>query len=155
MPADRHVPLLPVAHEATPPVELANTGCAVVEDTILAQSVEYSPEKCGGAPRCGRLSGACFDENGGPPCPRVLNHCDLLRAQCVHGGRDARRPRHWPGPRGDRGALNDHAALWLPARLYPNRHGVSLILLMLATLACFVPARRAARVDPAIALWNE
>jgi ABC-type antimicrobial peptide transport system permease subunit len=33
--------------------------------------------------------------------------------------------------------------------------GVSIILLSVATLACFVPARRASRVNPVIALRNE
>ena len=41
-------------------------------------------------------------------------------------GVDARRARHWLGPGGHRGALDDRAALRLPARLCPGgRRGVA------------------------------
>lgn len=37
----------------------------------------------------------------------------------------------------------------------PTVRAVSFILLRVTALACFVPARRASRVDPVIALRNE
>jgi ABC-type lipoprotein release transport system permease subunit len=37
----------------------------------------------------------------------------------------------------------------------PTVIGVSFIVLSVATLACFVPARRASRVNPVVALRSE
>jgi predicted permease len=59
-------------------------------------------------------------------------------------------------------ALAAIAARSMSALLYgfrpeyvPTAVGVSLILLIVAALACFVPARRASRINPVIALRNE
>jgi ABC-type antimicrobial peptide transport system permease subunit len=54
------------------------------------------------------------------------------------------------------------ASRWLTTLLYgvrpeyvPTIAGVSLILIAVAALACFVPARRASRIDPMIALRQD
>jgi len=56
---------------------------------------------------------------------------------------------------GDRGPFNDHSALRFQPHYGPTASTVAGIFLAVAAVACFVPARRASRVDPVIAPRNE